>query len=227
MNGVGLLLVYVSATLGGPPDEIAPSTATEPAIATEELAITGEEASKDDAWSFSASLYGYVVDGDRDYLALTLMADRDWLHLEGRFNYEDFDTGSLFIGYNFSVGETVTLDATPMIGGIFGETDGIAPGYEITLGYKWLELYTEGEFVFDLNSSDDDYFYSWSELTVSPADWIYGGLAAQRTKVRDEDNEIQLGPMLGFAYKRVELSFYLFEPGNDDQTFATAFTVNF
>lgn len=121
------------------------------------------------------------------------------MHLEGRFNYENFDTGSLFLGYNFSVGETVTFDATPMIGGIFGDTDGIAPGYEITLGYKWLELYAEGEFVLDLNDSDDNYFYSWSELTVSPADWIYGGRAAQRTKLRDEDSEVQLGPMLGFT----------------------------
>ena len=38
----------------------------------------------------------------------TVAADRDWLHVEARFNYEDRDTGSVWLGYNFSVGEEVT-----------------------------------------------------------------------------------------------------------------------
>jgi len=216
------LLMLVGAVVAGPP---APQADAAPAVAEAEM--PDEETEGEPEWEFSASLYGYAVRDGRDYLALTLMADRDWLHLEGRFNYENFDTASLWFGYNLSFGETVTLDLTPMIGGILGDTDGIAPGYEMTLGYKWLELYTEGEFVLDLNTSDDNYFYSWSELTVSPTDWLYGGLAAQRTKLRDEDSEVALGPMIGFAYKWAEFSLYWFEPGNDDQTFATAFTVNF
>lgn len=226
MHAVAIACLIAGATLGGPPAEPAPNAPNEE-LAVPNSAEAEVEAADEDLWEFSASLYGYAVRDGRDYLALTLIADRDWLHLEGRFNYENFDTGALFIGYNWSVGETVTLDLTPMIGGVIGDADAIAPGYEITLGYKWLELYTEGEYLFDLNTSDDNYFYSWSELTVSPADWIWGGLAAQRTKLRDEDSEIALGPMLGFAYKAVELSLYLFQPGQDDQTFATAFTVNF
>ena len=63
-------------------------------------------------------------------------ADRDWLHLEARYNYEALDTGSAWVGYDFGGGEAVTWELTPMLGAVFGATDGIAPGYKGTLGWK-------------------------------------------------------------------------------------------
>ena len=51
----------------------------------------------------------------------TFTADRDWLHLEARYNYEALDTGSAWVGYNFSGGETLAWEFTPMIGGVFGD----------------------------------------------------------------------------------------------------------
>ena len=81
-------------------------------------------------WSFYASASTYIPPEDPAYVQPAITADRGWLHLEGRFNYEDRSTGSAWFGYNFSVGETVTLEVTPMIGAVFGTTDGIAPGTE-------------------------------------------------------------------------------------------------
>jgi len=227
---LSIVFALAASLLGGPPpadieaeDQAPPPAVAEPAPAEE----TDAEVDEEKEWEFSLALSGYVVRDDSDYLALTFTADRDWLHLEGRFNYEDLDTFSAFIGYNISKGETFTFDLTPIIGGVVGNTDAIAPGYELTLGYKWFELYTEGEFVFDLNSSDDDYFYSWSELTVSPVDWFYFGLVAQRTKARDMDREIEWGPMAGFSAGRVDFSTYFFQPGGDDQTIAASLTIHF
>ena len=48
-------------------------------------------------------------------------------HLEARYNYEAQRTGSLWAGYNFSVGKKVKLDATPMVGGVFGNVNAVAP----------------------------------------------------------------------------------------------------
>lgn len=62
-----------------------------------------------DAWELSASLAFYFVEGDENYLWPTVMADRDWLHLEARYNYEDLDTASLWLGYNLSFGEELTV----------------------------------------------------------------------------------------------------------------------
>jgi hypothetical protein len=63
-------------------------------------------------------------------------ADRGWLHLEVRYNNEVLNTGSLWAGYNFVAGKTLVLDVTPMVGGVFGNLNGVSPGYLITLTYK-------------------------------------------------------------------------------------------
>jgi hypothetical protein len=62
-----------------------------------------------------------------------LTADRGWLHLETRYNYENLETGSAWVGYNFSGGEKLKWEFTPMLGGVFGNTTGVAPGYEFRL----------------------------------------------------------------------------------------------
>ncbi|MGA7841249.1 MAG: hypothetical protein WCA34_10045, partial [Candidatus Acidiferrales bacterium] len=71
-------------------------------------------------WEFNLSVSGNVVPNGQSYVSPTLTADRDTLHLEARYNYEAQQTGSLWAGYNLSVGKKVVLEATPMIGGVFG-----------------------------------------------------------------------------------------------------------
>ncbi len=56
----------------------------------------------ENAWSFSAYAYAYIVPDDANFLQPTVTADRGRLHLEARYNYEDFNTGSLWVGYNLS-----------------------------------------------------------------------------------------------------------------------------
>ena len=172
-------------------------------------AIETEAESK---WSFSASAYTYIVPDSREYVQPTLTADRDWLHLEARYNYEALDTGSAWIGYNFSVGEKLSLEFTPMLGGVFGNTTGIAPGYKGSLSWWKLELSSEGEYVFDTRDSSGSFFYTWSELTLAPVDWFRFGLAVQRTKLYETDFDIQRGFLAGFAWKRVDFTTYVFNP---------------
>ena len=66
----------------------------------------------------------------------TVTADRGRLHLEARYNYEDLDTGSVWAGYNLKGGGDLAWELTPMVGGIFGATRGVAPGYRGSLGWK-------------------------------------------------------------------------------------------
>src|SRR5690242_11309614 len=92
-----------------------------------------EEDADSNAWSFAVAGYGYIIPDDQGYFSPTFRADRKWAHVEARYNYEDRQTGSLWLGYNFSFGEKVVLEATPMVGGVFGNTTGVAPGYLFTL----------------------------------------------------------------------------------------------
>jgi hypothetical protein len=148
-------------------------------------------------WSLAASLYSYFPPDAGNYLQPTLSADRDWLHLEMRYNYEALYATSAWLGYNFSGGENLEWEFSPMLGGIFGKVSGFAPGYEGSLSWRGLELYSEGEFLIDTADSSTSYFYNWSELTVSVLDHWRVGLVTQHTHVYQTDRQIQRGVLVG------------------------------
>jgi hypothetical protein len=201
-------------------------TTTNNSAGSSSLPSTVED-TQEKAWSFTASAYTYVVADSRDYVQPTLTADRGWLHLEARYNYEALETGSAWIGYNLSAGKDVTLEFTPMVGGVFGDLTGVAPGCKVTLSWWKLSLYSEDEYVFDTGDSSGNFFYAWSELTLAPVDWFRFGVVGQRTQAYKSDREIQRGVMAGFSFKRVDLSAYLFNPDEDKPTFVFAVAVNF
>src|SRR4051812_1430555 len=161
------------------------------------------EEAEEKAWSFSASASIYVVPNDQEYVQPTFTADRGGLHLEARYNYENLETGSAWVGYNFSGGKALEWTFTPMLGGVFGNTTGIAPGFKGSLSWWKLELSSEGEFVFDAGTSEGNFFYTWSELSISPVDWFRFGLVGQRTRAYQTDVDIQRGLLVGFSYKTV------------------------
>ena len=152
-------------------------------------------------WSFSAAAYTYIVPDSRDYVQPTFTADRGWLHLEARYNYEDLETGSAWAGYNFSGGKKLAWELTPMLGGVFGNTTGIAPGYKGSLSWWKLELYSEGEYVFDTGDSSGSFFYNWSELTLAGG-LVPLGVVTQRTRLYETDRDIQRGLLAGVTFTR-------------------------
>jgi hypothetical protein len=172
-------------------------------------------------------VYSYLLPDEDNYGQPTLTADRGRLHLEARYNYEDLDTGSGWIGYNLSGGETVSWELTPMIGGVFGGTDGVAPGYKGSLSWWKLELYSEGEYVFDLGESSDSFFYNWSELTIAPVSWLRAGVVTQRTRVYETDRDIQRGLLLGLSYKALSVTTYVFNPDDSEPTVVLGAGVDF
>ena len=178
-------------------------------------------------WSFSAVAFTYIVPEDTNYVQPTVTADRKRLHLEARFNYEDRDTGSVGAGFKFSGGDAVSWELTPMVGGIFGQTSGLAPGYKGWIAWRALEFYSEGEAVFDAVSTEDNFLYNWSELTLRPVEWLRFGLVTQRTRAYKSDREIQRGLLVGAAYRSLELTAYVFNPDDSKPIVVIAFGVVF
>lgn len=195
-------------------------------LPTESAALPSLE-EKARKWAFSASVYGYLVPDDQSYAQPTVTADRDWLHLEARYNYEALKTGSTWIGYNFSGGEKLEWEFTPMLGGVFGDFTGIAPGYKGTVRWWKLELYSEGEYLFDPGDSSGNFFYNWSELTLSPVDWLRVGLVTQRTHAYQSDREIQRGLLVGFSVRRLDFTTYVFNPDESKPTWVLALGLYF
>lgn len=164
-------------------------------------------------WQYNLTVDGYIVpDGGESYASPYLTADHQWLHLEARYNYENLHTGSLWAGYNFTAGKTLQLAVTPMIGGVFGDTTGIAPGCELSLTYKKLSFSSSNEYVFDTTKKSGSFFYSWPELTFSPVSWLHVGGVAQHTKAIDMRLSTQRGLLVGVSIKQVEFTTYVFEP---------------
>jgi hypothetical protein len=167
-------------------------------------------------WEYSLTVDGYLIEGEDGYASPTFTADRNWLHLEARYNYENFRTGSLWAGYNFSWGKTWQFELTPMIGGVFGRTNGIAPGCEASLTWKNLALSLDNEYVFDTTSKAGNFYYAWPQLTYTPLGWLKLGLVAQHTKTFQTPLDVQRGFFLGFKHKKLEFTTYVFNPGITD-----------
>ena len=179
------------------------------------------------AWSFSASATTYIVPDFREYVQPTFTADRDWLHLETRYNYENLNTGSVWLGYNFSGGKKLEWEFTPMLGGVFGDTTGIAPGYKMSLSYWKLEFSSEGEFVFDMRDDEGSFLYFWSELSIAPVDWFRFGLVGQRTRAYQTDVDIQRGVLVGVTYKEVDFTTYVFNLDQGKPTWVFSISMTF
>lgn len=179
------------------------------------------------AWELRASLSAYFLTDEADYFQPTLAVDRGPLHLESRYQYEDRETVSLFVGWTFDFGEDPKLELVPMLGGVAGRTNGIAPGLELSLEWGPLALYSESEYVVDLEGRSRSFFYAWSELSVWPTEWLRFGVAMQRTRVFHSSREVSVGPLLGVAVWKLSAAFHFFHPGGDEQSAVASLEATF
>jgi hypothetical protein len=185
-----------------------------------------ESSSPEKTWNFSIEANNYFFPGE--YILLPVFrADKNKLHLEARYNYEDLETFSGWVGYNFSGGNKVTFMLTPMLGGVVGNSNGLAIGMEATVGFNAFEFYTEMENLVDFNTKDNNFFYAWTDFSYSPTDWLWLGLSGQRTRLYQTDLDIQKGLFVGAGLKNWELTTYVYNLGFDDPFLLVTIGVEF
>jgi hypothetical protein len=165
-------------------------------------------------WVLGAEANLYLMHNE-SFLLPIMSADHNKLHLEARYNYEDFQTFSGWVGYNFTGGKKMEYAITPMLGGVTGLTNGIAAGLELTLSKGKFELYSETELLIETSYKEYSYLYTWTDLTYSLTDNLYLGLSAQRTRLYQTALDIQRGLILGGRLKRLDITGYLYNLGFD------------
>lgn len=180
----------------------------------------------DERWSVSASVAIYGLPDESNYAQPTVTADRGVLHLEGRYNYEALRTTSLWAGYAMRGGRRVEWELTPMVGAVFGATDGIAPGYVASVSWWKVDAYIEGEYVF-ATTSEDSFAYHWSEAAIAPVAWLRAGLVTQRTRAFATDRNIQRGPFVNATFERIDAAVYVFIAERGRPTFVLSLAVDF
>jgi hypothetical protein len=176
-------------------------------------------------WAAALYVDAYLPAGEDLYVMPTLFADRGPLHLEARWNYEDVDTASLFAGWTFGFGtEDTFVKLTPMLGGVFGNVNGAAPGLEVEAAWARLAYWLEAEYVLDFEDSSANFLYTWSELNVYALDWLWLGGSVQRIKPVETETELDVGPMIGVGQPEGDrlgwsLSFYAYGVTKDEPTY--------
>jgi hypothetical protein len=188
----------------------------------------GEESPPHADFHAAPTLYGFAVRDQTDFLMLVAPADVRWLHLEVRYNYEGIGTGSAFVGWTGHGDRRVKVDATAMVGGVFGDVRGVVPATRLTLRYWKLDLLVEAQYVVDLGDFAASFFYAWSELGFSPLRWLRLAIVGQRTHILHNNLQVQRGAAVGAKlFDTVTLTAYELNLGWISPTFIGAIGVEF
>src|SRR5262245_17919341 len=82
-------------------------------------AYAREPDSTNEQWRFSEWAEMFIIPGEEDFFNPTFYARHKNLHLEGRFNYEDRNTASIWAGRRFKFGKAVEFVFVPMAAIVF------------------------------------------------------------------------------------------------------------
>lgn len=213
---VALVLVFTPISASGQVSSSLSNGATK-----SRSAVTPEPATP---WAMGLSLSGnfFPKGTQSDFVQPTVTVDHGWLHLEARYAYEALDTGSVWIGWNFSWGESLTFSLTPMFGVVFGAEKGIAPGVEWDLTWGPLEVTSTGEYVLDFASWDQSDFNYWGEVRIWPWKWLRVGLALTRTRAIQTVSPEQWGPLVGVRVWKIDCALYWMNPGHSTDEYVSA-----
>ena len=168
------------------------------------------------AWAYSITPSYNSPRNQNDFVSAVMSAEKGPLHLEARYNYEALYSGSLFVGWKFSGGEKITYELTPIIGAVFGQKEGIAPGFEAAAAYSVVDLYTEAEYVYDVKARQGSFTYDWSELGFTLVDWLRFGFVVQRTKIYRNDRGIQRGLFAQIIYRKATFTVDVLNPDDNE-----------
>lgn len=148
----------------------------------------------------------YFLPGQDDLSTAVASIDVDSTLFEWRFNYEARDSGSFWIGHNFDFGDSWELALNPMAGLVAGDLEGAAPGLKAELSWNRINVYSEMEYVFSFDSSEDNFFYAWSEMTYAITDWLSAGIVGNRTRAYDSPVELDRGPTVAMNFGKFTVS---------------------
>jgi len=142
------------------------------------------------------------------------------LYFEGRYNYEEMNTFSAYIGKTFENNSAFKYSFSPIAGGVFGTYKGASLGANVSFEYKNLYFSSQPQYTFTFNKTkEDNFIYSWSELSYQIKGWLAAGISAQHTKLYQAKGLVEKGLLLSFSYKKWSLPLYIFNPESKENKY--------
>jgi hypothetical protein len=170
----------------------------------------------------------HVVSPGQPYLYMPVMQykhPKKW-YAEARYNYEDMETFSLYLGKTITVEKNDLKGSfVPMLGGSVGRFNGISTGLNIDMEYNKFFFSSQSQYSRSTNQYGEYFTYSWSEVGYQSFKWLYAGLSVQHTHDRVLGNDLQPGVMIGFTFKKFTIPVYTFEPYNSGRNFIVGLTM--
>lgn len=170
------------------------------------------EDSSEKNWSGTLEADYYFVPTDEIHPTIICYADHKSLHVEARYNYEDFNTASVFAGRTWEKDGDFSFTVTPMAGIAVGNTNGIMPGFECSATYSKLSFYSENEYLFDLKGKENNFFYSWTQVGDTIIKNMQAGVAAESFRLYKTKFAVQKGVYLEYALGNFLFDVYHFNP---------------
>ena len=154
---------------------------------------------------------------------VSIQNNRQW-YAEARYNYEDINTFSLYLGKTFSNNNRLTYSVTPILGGSVGRFKGISAGLNIGLEYGNAFFSGQSQYSFTTSKESVDFFYSWSEIGYLAFEWLYAGISFQHTWSSGEFLP-ETALMAGFSFNRFTIPLYAFDLFNEERYFVAGIII--
>lgn len=167
------------------------------------------------SWSGDINL-NYFMKEESSYFLPIVSYEKDKLYLESRYNYEDFETLSFFVGRSFTIDDQYDFVLIPMLGGAGGNSDGIIPAFEFSVQLGKFNLSSQQEYLINLDSQDASFFYVWSDLTYEMLDWLNIGLSLQRLRPYQSTSDVDYGAFIGVQQSAWSFDYYYYLLGEND-----------
>lgn len=169
----------------------------------------------------------HVVGNNHDYVPMSVahfQNNKNW-YAEGRYNYEDVETLSFYVGKTFSKESKLSYALTPIVGGAVGNFTGVSTGLNIELDYNRFFFSLQPQYSFSTGERSDNFFYNWSELAYQPLEWLYAGVSFQHTRLYHTKPAFESGILVAFTFRNLTIPVYAFAPLNNNRYFMFGLTI--
>ncbi|MEI2737932.1 MAG: hypothetical protein V9F01_04015 [Chitinophagaceae bacterium] len=169
-----------------------------------------------------------MLNQQQEYLWMPILhyQAKNGVYTEIRYNYEEVQTLSFYMGKVFSGGENFEFNLTPMLGISTGEFNGISLAINAETEWKNFYLSSQTQYSIATKENNDNFFFSWSELGYSIADKVFAGVAIQYTR-QSGVNNLEPGFVGGVEFKNITIPLYVFNPFGNERYFVLGINYEF
>jgi hypothetical protein len=164
--------------------------------------------------------YNFLSSGE-DYVWMPVvhhLGKKRW-YTEMRYNYEETNSVSVYIGKSFCGKGDFDYTVTPMLGIVFGNFKGGSLALNMELEHNKVSASMQTQYTINTSEVNKSFFFNWAELEYHLAKWLYAGLSTQLTKGYKRNLTTEYGVVAGLVIKKLSIPVYIFNPLGDKKNY--------